>query len=159
MTLVGTDCLATRQVGDRLVYQTRNLYVEVGASEQGEPADRSSPLEWYFSLGHERPPFDFWSTGHWRGYEATWKLDNDQLYLIGIKAWVNEHPVRLDEINPAWKGSVKATWFSGTLVTDDYPVNQSQLIIHVRNGDVLQFGSLERAQTVPEERSRSVLPK
>ena len=103
---VGSAAFATSQVPEVLVYggTTNDLY--------------TTPLESLFPAGspkvfiNKRPP----STACWRGYVGTWKIENDELYLVALR---EGHPrtgaIPLDKVNPQWKSPVKATWFSGTL--------------------------------------------
>jgi hypothetical protein len=100
-----STALATSQVPEALVYggATNDLY--------------TTPLESLFPAGSpkvfvERPS----STACWRGYVGTWKIENDELYLVALQ---EGHPrtgaIPLHKVNPQWKSPVKATWFSGTL--------------------------------------------
>ena len=102
---VGSAAFATSQVPEVLVYggTTNDLY--------------TTPLESLFPAGSpkvfiERPS----STACWRGYVGTWKIENDELYLVALR---EGHPrtgaIPLDKVNPQWKSPVKATWFSGIL--------------------------------------------
>lgn len=96
---------ATQQVPEVLVYNgaTNDMY--------------STPLESFFSAGKpkvflEKPS----STACWRGYVGTWKIENDELYLVALQ---EGHPrtgaIPLDKVSPKWVSPVKATWFTGTI--------------------------------------------
>jgi hypothetical protein len=56
------------------------------------------------------------STACWRGYVGTWKIENDELYLVALQ---EGHPrtgaIPLNKVNPDWISPVKATWFTGTI--------------------------------------------
>lgn len=68
--------LGTAQVPDVLIYQGDTL------------ALYANPLEDFYHEENPRPrSFGLqggWSTACWRGYRATWLIENDQLYLIEI---------------------------------------------------------------------------
>ena len=72
---VGSAAFATSQVPEVLVYggTTNDLY--------------TTPLESLFPAGspkvfiNKRPP----STACWRGYVGTWKIENDELYLVALR--------------------------------------------------------------------------
>jgi hypothetical protein len=96
---------ATQQVPEVLVYNgtTNDMF--------------STPLESFFSAEKpkvflEKPS----STACWRGYVGTWKIENDELYLVALQ---EGHPrtgaIPLDKVSPEWVSPVKATWFTGTI--------------------------------------------
>jgi hypothetical protein len=96
---------ATSQIPEALIYNgiTNDMY--------------STPLESFFSAGKpklflEKPS----STACWRGYVGTWKIEDDELYLVVLQ---EGHPrtgaIPLDMVNPKWVSPVKATWFTGTI--------------------------------------------
>lgn len=54
----------------------------------------------------------------WRGYQATWEVRENMLYLVKVDAnpcSSKRTPVRLSELFPGTTGPVKAAWFTGTL--------------------------------------------
>lgn len=96
---------ATQQVPEVLVYNgtTNDMY--------------STPLESFFSAEKpkvflEKPS----STACWRGYVGTWKIENDELYLVSLQ---EGHPrtgaIPLEKVSPKWVSPVNATWFTGTI--------------------------------------------
>ncbi len=55
------------------------------------------------------------STGCWRGYVATWRIENKKLYLVSIREYPEENNVSLEGIFDAYKddqGRILASWFS-----------------------------------------------
>jgi len=97
------NALATAQAPDILIYEGERF------------ALFSNPLESYYNEDNPRPSFNSHSTGNWRGYVATWKIDGDTLYLRDIKAWLNGTEVGLDTLFPEHQGKIEASWFTGKL--------------------------------------------
>ena len=91
----------------------------------------TNPLESYFKED-ERPKFRISqggiSTGNWRGYVATWRVEDDTLYLVGLDSWIckdlrpeNCKRADLKELfgDKFRDGKVKADWFTGDLRMPD----------------------------------------
>jgi len=84
----------------------------------------SEPLESYLQAMKEKVKFDLRTTGCWRGYVGTWKLENEKLYLIDLvgtkyDSELNTHnEVGMEYLFPNQK-SVFANWFSGQLEIPD----------------------------------------
>lgn len=107
------------------------------------------PLEPYYGPGNPRPKFRAPNTATWRGYIATWEIDQiDQgvLYLKAIKAWTDQGQVGLEALFPGNKGRVAATWFTGKLkvpqgkiikVAVPQPIYGKYLVITVEKGRVV----------------------
>jgi hypothetical protein len=79
----------------------------------------SEPLESYFELLDNRRIFLVGQcTACYRGYVGTWEIENDKLYLIGLKAFteeeIEEKTEILELIFPNQK-KVFAGWFSGEI--------------------------------------------
>lgn len=84
--------------------------------------NRQLPLDVLWQGSTNRPavsegPRGLMSTACYRGYVATWSVDDDILYLTGIDAWVNDKKADLQVLFPDrfQNGKVKADWFTGTL--------------------------------------------
>ena len=111
--------LSTFQVPDILLYENKvyKLY--------------SNPLEFLYAGKGGRPyfrekPYNYLSSGNWRGYVAFWEIKEDVLYLRGIEAWTADsrfakttdcRKVDLKELfaEKCEDGKVKAVWFTGEL--------------------------------------------
>lgn len=93
----------------------------------------TNPLEHFYETGKsKRPkfmiePFTV-SSGNWRGYVATWEIDNNKLYLREIKAWLcpgsTEESCKKVTIESVFPGKVRdgrisAEWFTGKLRIPD----------------------------------------
>lgn len=92
----------------------------------------TNPLEDYYSDPEKRPRFMIepfmTSSGNWRGYVATWEIDDGKLFLKKINSWFCEgetkescRQVELAVIFPekVLDGRVAANWFSGDLRIPD----------------------------------------
>jgi TPR repeat protein len=95
----------------------------------------STPLESYWNDSHPKPEFGIYrregitlgpSTGNWRGYQATWEILGDVLYLIGIDS-ISE--IGLNEVFPQNDGRVRATWYNGTL-----RIPKGEMLVYVHFG-------------------------
>jgi hypothetical protein len=75
----------------------------------------SFPLESY-PEDNPRLEFDSCLSSLWRGYEATWLIEGDTLYLTEIQeARVHGAAVGLAELFPGQGEKVEASWFSGEI--------------------------------------------
>jgi hypothetical protein len=106
----------------------------------------SLPLEPYYGPGNPRPKFSAPNTATWRGYIATWEIDQGILYLKAIRAWIDRREVGLEALFPGQKGPVAATWFTGKLRVSQgkvlkpavpYPIYEKYLMITVEKGRVV----------------------
>ena len=68
---------STEQEPDILNFQEQKLRLQTG---WGDP----SPLETYFLQNNKKSPFRMLSSANYRGFIATWKIENDKLYLTYI---------------------------------------------------------------------------
>ena len=102
----------------------------------------SNPLEAFWDEAHPRPRFVPATTASWRGYVATWALENDRLLLVRVEGSVcvdesgeivpgrldfmqesigfgpnstKTAPVSLQRLFPGVGGPIPATWFTGEL--------------------------------------------
>lgn len=84
-----SDIVATAQIPDRLIYK-------------GKPYNlHNNPLEVYFKEHpRKRPEGDVTSTALWRGYIATFEIQNDVLILKDIQIEVYNHQEGRDEWGP-----------------------------------------------------------
>ncbi|WP_139923978.1 hypothetical protein [Hymenobacter sp. DG01] len=98
---------ATSQVPDRLRFQGKEYLLH------------SNPLEEWLAKKKQRPAeLTKGSTACWRGYQATWQLENGQLFLLEVKPGCDEKKAAIDL--EQWfqldtKGRVAADWVEGTL--------------------------------------------
>jgi len=57
----------------------------------------AAPLNEYLSgLGQEWPFATAW-TSSWRGYVATWTIDDDRLFLLGLEGWAAAQRIHADD--------------------------------------------------------------
>jgi hypothetical protein len=98
---------ATSQIPEVLIYEdiANDMY--------------STPLESYFSANNPKPKLFYEhasSTACRRAYVGTWRIQEDELYLVGLrKGYPSTDPIPLEKITPKWSSPVKATWFTGTI--------------------------------------------
>jgi hypothetical protein len=107
LTLVAHTTYGTAQYPDCLIYKGDTLLLY------------SNPLEgWLDKLPRRPKELKSNSTACWRGYYATWLLENNQLFLLRIRPGCNSEkaviPLRR-WFRPDAQGRVAATWVDGDL--------------------------------------------
>jgi hypothetical protein len=121
---------------------------------------RNAYYESYSRNGAPRPNFTFRSTANWRGYIATWEIDNGVLYLRDINASIDGSEAGMEEVFPGQVGRIEAKWFTGQLrvpqgkllkyVHGDYlSVYERDLIITVEAGKVVKVEVIDNSQRTP----------
>ena len=74
------------------------------------------PLDSFLATNSQRWSFAFTSTANWRGYEGTWELMNNRLYLKALEGELSTgEPAKLETLFPGFPDGVFAHWFSGTI--------------------------------------------
>lgn len=164
---------ATAQQPDVLIYKgkTYDLF--------------ANPLEGLYPNERKRPQFfvepRVLTTGNWRGYVATWTIENNFLYLVKIKAWTcnrNLTGCRKVEIRNVFggryrNGKVRADWFSGDLLMPDGKMLQyvhmgygsiyeREITLRVKSGKVVEESTVDnttRTLPSPLELQRQELEK
>lgn len=131
--------VATAQAPDLLVYKGKQLYLE------------TNPLApWLAAHPGSKLPRGVMSSGNWRGYIATWRIDKGALWLqkVGVlfdakSAEATSAPatcdgdlgdfVRCDRIRDLFPdgGPVRADWFTGTLIV---PTGEMTNYVHMGYG-------------------------
>jgi hypothetical protein len=132
---------ATAQFPDFLVHEGETLPIF------------SNPLDSYFDGEHPRPRhlFQYTCTACWRGYVATWKIENGDLYLVRLaKGDCSSKPEEIDigQVFPGQAFPIKAAWFSGTI---RIPQGKQLLYVHMGYGSVY-----ERERVLSFEKGRLV---
>jgi hypothetical protein len=135
LALLPAAALATAQAPDVIHYEGKRYMLF------------TNPLESYFKEG-ERPKFHIGqgsiSSGNWRGYVGTWKIEDDTLYLVGLDSWIckdlrpeNCKRADLKEIfgEKFRNGKVKADWFTGDLRMPD---GERLQYVHMGYGSVYE---------------------
>ncbi len=54
----------------------------------------STPLDPYIARRGKGWPFASAITSYWRGYVATWEIEDDVLFLVALKGWIATKPLR-----------------------------------------------------------------
>jgi hypothetical protein len=135
LCLLPAAALATAQVPDIITFEGKKRPL------------LTNPLESYFKEG-ERPKFHTRPggvvTSNWRGYVATWEIEGDTLYLVGLDSWVckdfrSENCKKADLLELFGEnfkdGKVKADWFTGDLRIPDGELLQ---YVHMGYGSVYE---------------------
>jgi hypothetical protein len=99
---------ATEQFPDILIYKYDTISIH------------SNPLEWYFERKGERNVKNWkitsFCTALYRGYVATWKIENDSLFLIRIQINSCSESAQYISLKDEFKSDcVFADWYSGEL--------------------------------------------
>lgn len=71
------------------------------------------PLEAFWDKFNPKPDFEPPHTACWRGYLASWMVQDGRLFLTGIET-ENEN-LELDKVFPGKRTPIFADWFSGRL--------------------------------------------
>jgi hypothetical protein len=152
----------TAQIPERLIYEGQNYFLN------------SNPLEAYFDDDHPRPEFRAESTANWRGYCATWEIENEMLYLIVLHGYVggdhetyaiNARKVCLQDVFPMVDDRVAATWFSGELrlpkgelieyIHHGYgSTYEEDLLLTIEKGKLVRREIKDNRHLIPEIRKR-----
>jgi hypothetical protein len=120
LLLLPAISFATSQAPDVLIYNGKQYDLF------------ANPLESFYENRNDRPNFNITpgsiSSGNWRGYVATWKIDGGSLYLVEIDSWICAERFS-DDCRKAnlrglfgqkyRAGKVKADWFTGLLRVPD----------------------------------------
>ena len=122
------SAFATAQFSDNLIYKGKTLPIF------------SNPLESYFNAENPKPDkiFVFSCTACWRGYIATWKIEDGYLYLTKLVqgTCASDAPeIPLSIVFPKQEAPIKATWFSGTLLI---PQGKQILYVHMGYGSIYE---------------------
>jgi hypothetical protein len=126
--LFPTIALGTAQIADKLLYKNETMWIF------------SNPLESYFNEKNPRPDhlFTFKCTACWRGYVATWKIEEGYLYLTKVvegSCGADAKEIPISEILPQQTAPVKALWFTGTLRV---PQGEPLLYVHMGYGSIYE---------------------
>ena len=104
---------STEQEPDILNFQEQKLRLQTG---WGDP----SPLETYFLQNNKKSPFRMLSSANYRGFIATWKIENDKLYLTYIDNEKSKKNQMYKVFGKKGKEAVFADWFSGVIVAANF---------------------------------------
>jgi hypothetical protein len=104
-----TKLFGTAQYGDKIIIEKDTFWIN------------SNPLEEYFNQKQSRTINGIKIEGHctalWRGYVATWKIQNDSLFLVRIQTeYCSENPIDLDVNKEFGTHQVFAQWVNQTIV-------------------------------------------
>jgi hypothetical protein len=130
----------------------------------------ANPLESFYKNEKDKPLFrvrpNVMSTGNWRGYVATWKIENGFLYLVKLDAWICRDwaantctKVNLRRLfgKRYRNGRILASWFSGDLRMPDGKmlqyvhmgygsVYEKEITLQVKSGKVVAESTVDNTQ-------------
>jgi len=105
----------TEQEGERLLYKGKKVWMA------------EEPLNQYLQNRNDILFFPT-STSCWRGYYGQWKITDNNLYLVGLKAYIEGNKeVDLNYLFPG-QSKVFANWYSGE--------------IRIPQGNMLKYGRM-----------------
>ena len=98
----------------------------------------TEPLAPYLESGATQIAFDAETSACWRGYEGTWAIESDRLYLVKLQGgsvtnegWVERS---LADLFPGYPDGVFAHWYTGEL-----RCSKGQLLNYVHGGYASQY--------------------
>lgn len=108
MSVISQQAFATAQFGDLLIINGDTSWID------------SNPLEEYFETKNLRKiggtEMQMRCTALWRGYVATWILENDSLFLVRIQTnYCSDSPTEIDLTEEFGSKKVFAEWFNSTI--------------------------------------------
>ncbi|NDV64165.1 hypothetical protein [Bacteroides sp. 224] len=127
--IMAETLFATPQYGDKLIIGKDTVWIY------------SYPLEKYFKEKGSRTigkiEMKVFCTALWRGYVATWKLENNRLFLVKVETgYCNKPPTAISIIEEFGSNKVLAHWVNETIVCPQGRLIQSaasaSLSIHER---------------------------
>lgn len=109
VSLIPIQAMATAQYGDILIIDKDTSWIN------------SNPLEAYFKEKGERTiageELDGLCTALWRGYVATWKIENDSLFLLRVQThYCGDNPIDKDISKEFNSTRVFAYWVNSVIV-------------------------------------------
>lgn len=133
----------TEQIKERLRYKgkTYNIIAE--------------PLNAYLSKSGKTKNLVSPHTACWRGYYGTWKIKQDKLYLVKLKAFIDDYKeVGIDYLFPN-KKEVFAEWFNGEIIIiDDDNTVLGYAFVSSISGDYLSL-KFKNGELIKSERVRN----
>ena len=98
----------------------------------------TEPLAPYLESGANQITFDANTSACWRGYQGTWAIESDRLYLVKLQGgsvtnegWVERS---LADLFPQYPDGVFAHWYTGEL-----RCSKGQLLNYVHGGYASQY--------------------
>ncbi len=114
--LISLTIFATEQTPDSLIYKSDTLFID------------SYPLEYLMEKDSliKKSILSYsedmcMSTDCWRGHIATWKIENDSLFLISLENGCGDYEFNLDKVfgrKNVKKQKIFANWFTGYINAD-----------------------------------------
>jgi len=152
--LIRGSLTMTAQCSENLIYQGKELTL------------CAEPLGPFLESAASTVKFDARCTSLWRGYVGTWTIENDRLYLVKLRGYVDDAvncevlEVGLEVLFPDYPDGVFAHWFTGELrcpsgallnyVHGGYASTYEQdLFLRVQRGVVIEERAVVNGQAEP----------
>ena len=126
LILISMTVLATEQTPDNLIYRSDTIYIDTYPLGKLLETD-SIVRNLIFGYSEELCI----SSACWRGYVATWIIENDSLFLIGLISGCEDYKFKLEDVFGTEKvrnNKVHARWFTGELTVE--PKRNSSNIVN-----------------------------
>jgi hypothetical protein len=109
----------TLQIPENLIYEGEEYPIRGG----------DDLLQMYFSLVGIEPEFDDIVSSRWRGYQGTWEIIDDRLYLTELTCnkLTDGSTPKMKSFFPDSSGPVFAYWFSGDIRFPHGKVTRSRM--------------------------------
>lgn len=111
MILFSLTIYATEQTPDLLIYKSDTIYIDTYPLEYLMDKDSSINRTILFYSDDM-----CMSTDCWRGHIATWRIDNDSLFLVKMVDCCEGYLMKMDEIFGETSSKVFASWYTGELI-------------------------------------------
>lgn len=111
--LVSFSLFATEQTPDILIYKSDTIFIDTYPLEglmESDSIIKSKIIHYSDEV--------CMSSGCWRGHVATWKIENDNLYLIKLVNGCEDFEFKLEKVfekRNVENGKVLASWYSGEI--------------------------------------------
>ncbi len=152
LCLISGHLLGTTQYPDFLIYQGDTLSIY------------ANPMEAYFEKKGTRTIGDIEMNGVrtalWRGYIATWKLENDSLFLVKMQTdYCSDCPNEINISKEFGTKRVFANWVSSELINPygerlKYIYQSYESLYEYEKGFVFKSGKLTRINNYDNSKSR-----
>lgn len=119
-----------------------------------------NPLDSFFKLYPDKKPHgDVVSSSNWRGYIATWEIENQRLYLLDVTVEIRDETGKhfsltksvLHEVFPD-KNKVVADWYDGLLII---PLEKMVSYVHMGYGSSFEqylLIQVKKGEVIKEKR-------
>ena len=141
-TISSINVTATEQVADLLIYKSDTIYID------------KYPLEILLQqdsiIANRLKDSTCFTTGCWRQHIGIWKIENDSLFLIGLKECCDYKKIPLDKVFNSSEIKYKkvfANWYSDNIIAgfgellvfdeDNWKnIYENNIVLEIENGTI-----------------------